>query len=351
MAGIIVKEIATVKGEMKMMGDRGRGWKWKRFVFVLCAVGFLVCEASRVNAQQEEPVWKWTPEQIQSHVNKVRSGKDLTPKRWPNGARVAVSLSFDFDTEPVWLGFQKQQSPSYMSRGEYGARAGMPRIMALLDKYKIPATFFIPAISMVLHPEVVEDIKKRPHHEFGFHSYVHENPMELTEKEEREVYDKAMKIFVEKVGKRPVGFRSAAWDLTPATIRLVKEMGFLYDSSMMADDRPYELVTEGQASGVVELPVEWILDDWPYFQLSWSSHHVGLRNPNDVYSVWAGEFDGAYAEGSTFILVMHPQVIGHRYRMQMLERLVAYMKKKPGVWFATHEQIARYVQEQGESSQ
>jgi hypothetical protein len=73
---------------------------------------------------------------------------------------------------------------------------------------------------------------------------------------------------------------------------------------------------------------------------------VGLRNPNDVYSVWAGEFDGAYAEGSMFILVMHPQVIGHRYRMQMLERLITYMKKKPGVWFATHEQIARYVQEQ-----
>jgi len=333
------------------MEERGRVrvWKqrWQNSVIVLVTTGFLVWIAPRANAQQEEPAWKWSPEQIQSHVSKVRAGKDLTPRRWPNGARVAVSLSFDFDSEPVWLGYQKQQSPSYMSRGEYGARAGMPRILALLDKYKIPATFFVPATSMVLHPEVVDDIKKRPQHEFGFHSYVHENPLELSEKEERDVYDKAMKIFVERVGKRPVGFRSAAWDLTPATIRLVKEMGFLYDSSMMADDRPYELMTEGQASGVIELPVEWILDDWPYFQVSWASHHVGLRNPNDVYSVWAGEFDGAYAEGSTFILVMHPQVIGHRYRMQMLERLITYMKKKPGVWFATQEQIVRYVQEQG----
>ena len=346
-----MKEIESVKGEAKMVGDRDkdrdRGRGWERFVVVLLMISFMGYTAPKAYAQQEEPVWKWTPEQIISHVNKVRSGKDLTPKRWPNGARVAVSLSFDFDTEPVWLGFQKQQSPSYMSRGEYGARAGMPRILAMLDKYKIPATFFIPAISMVLHPEVIDDIKQRPQHEFGFHSYVHENPLELTEQEEREVYEKAMKIFVEKVGKRPVGFRSAAWDLTPATIRLVKEMGFLYDSSMMADDRPYELVTEGQASGVIELPVEWILDDWPYFQLSWSSHHVGLRNASDVYSVWASEFDGAYAEGSTFILVMHPQVIGHRYRMQMLERLVTYMRKKPGVWFATQEQIAQYVQERG----
>jgi peptidoglycan/xylan/chitin deacetylase (PgdA/CDA1 family) len=318
----------------------------KLFVVVLFTASFLIYGAAKVYTQQEEPVWKWSPEQIQKHVNKVRAGKDLTPRRWPNGARVAVGLSFDFDTEPVWLGMQKQQSPSYMSRGEYGARAGIPRILAMLDKYKIPATFFIPAVSMVLHPEALEEIKKRPQHEFGFHSYIHENPLELTEQEEREVYEKAMAIFVEKVGKRPVGFRSAAWDLTPVTIRLVKEMGFLYDSSMMADERPYEIMTEGQASGLVELPVEWILDDWPYFQLNWAGHHIGLRNPNDVYAVWTGEFDSAYAERSMFILVMHPQVIGHRYRMQMLERLIAYMKKKPGVWFATHEQIARYVQEQ-----
>ena len=114
----------------------------------------------------------------------------------------------------------------------------------------------------------------------------------------------------------------------------------------MADDDPYTLVAEGKDSGVIELPVEWILDDWPYFQLSWSSHHVGLRTADDVYSIWSQEFDGAYAEGGMFILVTHPQVIGHRYRIQMLDRLISYMKKKPGVWFATHEQIARYVQEQ-----
>ena len=138
MAGIIVKEIEPVKGEAKMVGDRERGWE--KFLVVLFVTSFMMYTAPKAYAQQEEPVWKWTPEQIITHVNKVRSGKDLTPKQWPNGARVAVSLSFDFDTEPVWLGFKKQQSPSYMSRGEYGARAGMPRILAMLDKYKIPAT-------------------------------------------------------------------------------------------------------------------------------------------------------------------------------------------------------------------
>ncbi len=320
-------------------------------VFIGVMLSLLFGLKTTTSAEEgHDPVWKWTPEQIQQHVNTVRSGKNLNPKRWPNGAKVAVSLSFDFDTEPVWLGFQNQRSPSYMSRGEYGARAAMPRILALLDKYQIPATFFIPAASMILHPQELQDVLKRPQHEIGFHSYVHENPMELSEQEEREVYEKAMRIFVEKVGKRPVGFRSAAWDLTPATIKLVKEMGFLYDSSMMADDRPYTLVAEGEDTGLIELPVEWILDDWPYFQLSWATHHVGLRTADEVYSIWAGEFDGAYEEGTTYILVMHPQVIGHRYRMQMLERLIQYMRSKPGVWFATHEQIARYVQEQAKES-
>jgi peptidoglycan/xylan/chitin deacetylase (PgdA/CDA1 family) len=298
------------------------------------------------HGDSETPLWQLSPAQIAAQVNVVRAGADLTPKSWPNGAKVAVSFSFDVDTEPVWMGFQKQTSPSYMSRGEYGARVGLPRIIKLLERHEITSTFFIPAISMLLHPDIMLALRKHPEYEIGFHSYVHENPIGLSEAEERSVYEKAMKIFVAEVGKKPVGFRSAAWDLTPATIKLVQEMGFLYESSMMADDRPYQLLSEGKDTGLVELPVEWILDDWPYFQVSWPSKHVAMRNADDVYSIWKEEFDGAYAEGTAYILTMHPQVIGHRYRMQMLDRLVTYMKSKPGVWFATHEQIARYVKEQ-----
>lgn len=295
---------------------------------------------------QKEPIWTWSPEQIIKHVNTVRAGRDLTPKQWPNGAKVAVSLSFDFDTEPVWIGFQEQDSPSYMSRGEYGARAAMPRVLSLLRKHDIPASFFIPAMSMELHPEVIKELRAEPRYEIGFHSYVHENPMQLTEIEERQVYARAMEIFVKHVGRKPVGFRSAAWDLTESTIRIVKDMGFLYESSMMADDRPYALMANGQDTGLVELPVEWILDDWPLFQLSWPSKHVAIRNADDVFSIWRDEFDGAYEEGTVYVLTMHPQVIGHRYRMKMLDRLITHMKSKPGVWFATHEEIVRYVKEQ-----
>jgi peptidoglycan/xylan/chitin deacetylase (PgdA/CDA1 family) len=291
----------------------------------------------------DRPIWQWTPEEIVSHVNTVRAGRDLTPPSWPDGARVAVSFSFDFDTEPVWIGFQEQSSPSYMSRGEYGARAGMPRVLKFLRKHELPATFFIPAMSMELHPEVIKQLRDQPRYEIGFHSYVHENPMRLSAAEERNIYAQALAIFERHVGRKPVGFRSAAWDLTASTISIVKEMGFLYESSMMADDRPYALMASGQDTGLVELPVEWILDDWPLFQISWPSKHVSIRNAEDVYSIWKEEFDGAYEEGTTFILTLHPQVIGHRYRMQMMDRLVTYMKSRPGVWFATHEEIARHV--------
>ena len=316
---------------------------------LLVTMTVLPCTAAFAHGDgtpHEQPIWTWTPEQITQHVSRVRAGDDLTPKSWPGGARVAVSISFDFDTEPVWIGFQEQSSPSYMSRGEYGARAGMPRILKLMDKHDIPGTFLIPAMTMELHPEVVAKLKDRDDVEIGFHSYVHENPMRLTAAEERKVYAQAMDIFMKHVGRKPVGFRSAAWDLTESTVSIVKEMGFLYESSMMADDRPYALMVNGKDTGLVELPVEWILDDWPLFQISWPDKHVAARNADDVYSIWKEEFDGAYEEGTMYILTTHPQVIGHRYRMAMLDRLIAYMKSKDGVWFATHEEIARYVKEQ-----
>jgi len=156
-------------------------------------------------------------------------------------------------------------------------------------------------------------------------------------------YKKGLDLFVRHSGERPLGFRSAAWDLTPHTIELIQQLGFRYDSSLMADDRPYRLVSRGHPTPLVELPVEWILDDWPYFQLDWDSGHVGLRDPAEVYAIWREEFDVARDEGGLFLLTLHPQVIGHRHRIRMLERLIVYIKSRPGVWFATHAAIAAHV--------
>ena len=310
-----------------------------------CLLIVLVRLVSPAFASGDQPIWKLPPDTIRDQVNSgVRAGANLKPTQWPNGARVAVSISFDFDTEALWLGFYKQSSPSYMSRGEYGARAGLPRILNLLDKHEIPATFFIPVMSMVLHPEGLKQILKRPQHELAFHSYVHESVIEFRGNEERETYQKAVAKFVELTGRRPVGFRSGAWDLTPQTLDVVKELGFLYDSSLMADDEPYTIVSAGVDTGIIELPIEWMLTDTPFFQGQWVNRLTAVRPTEHVFSIWSEEFDGAYADGGMFILVLHPQVIGRRSRIQMMDRLIAYMKKKSGgVWFATHEQIARHV--------
>jgi peptidoglycan/xylan/chitin deacetylase (PgdA/CDA1 family) len=307
-----------------------------------CFIAFSIVVPGPVLAQ-DTARWQKSPDDIRQATTRIRAGKDLTPVAWPGGATVAVALSFDVDTELVWLGDVAEESPSTMSRGEYGARTGLPRILALLAKHDIPASFFIPAMSMELHPEIVSLIRSDKRHEFGFHSFAHENPMALSVESERAAYEKGLALFEKHVGHRPVGFRSAAWDLTPATIGIVASLGFVYDSSLMADDRPYELLSDGQPTGLVELPVEWILDDWPYFQLDWGGGQVSIRNADDVFSIWRDEFDVAHEEGTVFVLTMHPQVIGHRYRIKMLDRLVEHIKTRPGVWFATHEQIAEYV--------
>jgi peptidoglycan/xylan/chitin deacetylase (PgdA/CDA1 family) len=180
-------------------------------------------------------------------------------------------------------------------------------------------------------------------HEVGLHGWIHERNSQLDEPTERDLLKKAADTLTTAAGRRPVGMRTPSWDYSPSTVKIAKELGLLYDSSLMADDRPYEVLAGGQPTGIVELPVEWILDDYPYFWMDRFSTIRPTMTPDEVLSIWKGEFDGAYEERGMFILTMHPHVIGHRARIAMLDRLVTYMKSKPGVWFATHEQIARHV--------
>jgi peptidoglycan/xylan/chitin deacetylase (PgdA/CDA1 family) len=290
--------------------------------------------------------WTLSEPQIREIVTRVRAGRDLTPKTWPDNARVAVGLSFDLDNETGALR-DNLSSPSLLSQGQYGSRAGLPRVLGLLDRHGIAASFFVPAVSAILYPDSIKAITAPRRHEVGLHGWIHERNSQLDRATEHELLARAVKTLEMMTGTRPVGMRTPSWDYSPHTIEIAKELGLLYDSSLMADDRPYEVNVGGRPTGIVELPVEWILDDYPYFWMDRSSTVRPTMTPDEVYSIWKAEFDGAYEERGMFILTMHPHVIGHRARMAMLERLVAYMKSKPGVWFATHEQIARHVKPQG----
>ena len=289
----------------------------------------------------DDPAWKWPESRWRAVVGKVRAGRSLLPSAWPEGAKVAVALSFDFDNETPALR-DGQTSPGVLSQGQYGARAALPRVLALLERNRIPASFFVPAVSAKLYPDEVKRIAAAGH-EVGLHGWIHERNSLLAEADERELMRRAMDTLTEIAGRKPTGIRTPSWDYSPNTAKLVKELGLLYDSSLMADDSPYELLVEGVPTGIVELPVEWILDDYPYFGMDRFSTVRPHSSPADVYEIWAAEFDRAYEEGGLFVLTMHPHVIGHRSRITMLEQLVRHMRSRPGVWFATHEQVARYV--------
>jgi peptidoglycan/xylan/chitin deacetylase (PgdA/CDA1 family) len=285
--------------------------------------------------------WQWDLPRIQALVNQVRAGRDLTPREWPGGARVAVALSFDMDAEAGFLTFG-HHSPQALSRGQYGPRVGVPRILDLLETHGIPATFFIPAISGQLHPQAVDAIlQAAPKHEIGVHGWLHERITELDPREERDLTSRAFEWWTGRLGRAPRGIRTTSWDFTAETLAIIRDLGFLYDSSLMGDDRPYEIVAAGERTGLIELPVEWILDDYTYYSFDWQTHAYHRMADSGVYEIYQAEFDAAYAERTLFLLTMHPFITGHRSRLSVLQRLIRHMMSQPGVWFGTHEAVAQ----------
>ena len=297
--------------------------------------------ASAAGDRSAEP-WNWTEEEVRSAVDQVRAGRDLNPASWPGGARVAVLLSYDVDNETVQGLRTGEVSIGPLSQGQYGSRVALPRIVDLMDREEVPSTFFFPAWSLKLAPQQATIIQASGMHEIAVHGWIHELNTALDGPTEERLLRQAVDAIEEITGTRPVGYRAPSWNHSPNTLRIVRDLGFLYESSLMADDRPYELVQNGEPTGVVELPVEWILDDAPLFNPRGNSY----MNPRDVMQVWIDEFDMAWEEGTMFLLTMHPHVSGHRSRIVALAGLIEHMKAKGGVWFATHEEAALYVREQ-----
>ncbi|MFT4889069.1 MAG: peptidoglycan/xylan/chitin deacetylase (PgdA/CDA1 family) [Pseudohongiellaceae bacterium] len=314
-------------------------------VTLLCVFTLTACQLpAELSSQAQDPTapWDWSEEFVRGAVNQVRAGRNLNPESWPNGARVAVLLSFDVDNETVMGLRTGQVSIGPLSQGQYGHRVALPRILDLIDKEEIPATFFFPAWSLKIAPQQARIIKASGRHEIAVHGWIHELNTALDAETEERLLQKATDEIEDITGKRPVGYRAPSWNHSPNTLTIVRKMGFLYESSLMHDDRPYELVQNGEATGMVELPVDWILDDAPLFNPRGNSY----MNPRDVMQVWIDEFDKAWEEGTMFSLTMHPHVSGHRSRIVALEGLIEHIKAKGGVWFGTHEQAARYVRAQ-----
>src|SRR5262245_16247186 len=302
---------------------------------------FWVAALAVGSAQQQgpnQPGTKWTDDQLRQAIEMARVGRKLTPKTWPNKARVAVALSFDTDSEAPLLR-DGTTSPTSLSASDFGAEAGVPRILSMLAGHQIPATFFMTGVDAMLHPEMLQAILKSGRHEVGVHGWIHEFPPRLDAAEEERLLDQAIAYLTKATGKRPAGYRAPSWAFSNATLDLIVKKAFLYDSSLQALDEPYEIVSRGKNNGLTELAIDWTLTETPFL-----GQNGRLASPALLYQLYRDEFDGAYSEGTMFILTLHPYLSGHRAPMKHLAEFVRYMKSKPGVWFATCEQIAKYVQ-------
>lgn len=260
---------------------------------------------------------------------------------WPDGAEVAVSLTFDVDAESLYLGASSdyERRLTSLSTGRFGIVRGLPRILDLLAAYSIPATFYVPGFTVDRYPEEIAAIAAAGH-EVGHHGYLHLRSDLVDEATQRQEIERGLETLESRLGITPSGYRSPAWELTPETFRLLAEFGFAYDSSCMGDDRPY--VEELDELAILELPVHWSLDDWPYF--AWSGDGGGsLADPDTFGRIWRNEFESAVADRRHVTFTMHPEVIGRGYRMAALERLIEEMKASTDVWFARHEAVAALV--------
>ena len=270
---------------------------------------------------------------------------------WPGGVQCAAMLSFDVDGVSSWIRRDPEFSrlPSLMSMAEYGPSVATPRILDLLDKYSIPASFYIPGYVAETHPRLVEDIAARGH-EVAHHGYMHEAPASMSPGEESEVLDRGTEILAGITGTAPAGYRSPGWELSEVSLDLLRERGFLYDSSLMGDDAPYLLETDPAGRPMVEVPIHWLLDDAPNFVYAPSANRLGpMRGPDEVFSNWAAEFEGLYHYGRAFTLTMHPQYIGRPGRLRMLERLINHIQSFPNVEFMRIIDAARlWLPDEGE---
>jgi peptidoglycan/xylan/chitin deacetylase (PgdA/CDA1 family) len=261
---------------------------------------------------------------------------------WPSGTTSAAALTFDFDAESVWLAMDPENAnrPGVLSQARYGPRVGLPLILELLAQKAVRATFFIPGVNVTLHPAAVASII-RDGHEVASHGYTHTRPSRLTRDEERRELQRSVKLLT-AAGAVVTGYRSPGWDASPSTLDLLEEQGLVYASQFMDDLRPYR----HPGRRLIELPVQWILDDWPHFGWHAGDSARTIKGAREVEEIWSEEFEGIHECGGSTILTMHPQVTGRPSRVALLGRMIDRLQSAGDVWIATCAEIAAHVDAQ-----
>ncbi len=267
---------------------------------------------------------------------------------WPDGATAAASFCFDLDAESAVLASTPSAASrmSVMTHQSYGPLVGVPRLLRLLDRYAISATFFVPGYSARRYPDTVRAIADAGH-EIAHHGYLHEPLGGATESDERDYLDRGLAALEEVTGNRPVGYRAPMWELNYRSPALLAERGFLYDSSLMDGDSPYELATGRGDESIVEIPIQWALDDWEqYCYLPGLVEYGVIESPAKCREMWSLELRATTSEGGCFVLTAHPFLTGRPSRALALAEVMEQAADAPHVWVATMAQIATHVRAQ-----
>jgi cytosine deaminase len=282
------------------------------------------------------------------HAWAVRDAtRPADPVTWPGGATAAAILSFDLDAEAVVLTADPSNATrlSVMSHQAYGPLTGVPRILRLLQRHELRATFYVPGYTAERYPELVGKIVDAGH-EIAHHGYLHEAVRGMSPADEAAMLDRGLAALKRVAGLRPVGYRAPMWETTYATPGLLLDRGFEYDSSLMDCDVPYVLAEHGgpDARSLVEIPVHWALDDWEQYAYVPEVFGSGLiESPAKVLEMWSLELRAIYDDGGCFSLTNHPFLSGRPARLRALEQLIEMMKSLPTLWIAPAGDVARHV--------
>jgi peptidoglycan-N-acetylglucosamine deacetylase len=270
------------------------------------------------------------------------------PIAWPAGVAAAACLTFDMDAEAPMLtaDMSSISRMTPMSHQSYGPLVGVPRILALLDRQEVKATFFIPGYSAHRYPDVVRAVAEAGH-EIAHHSYFHENTIGMDAKTEAAMIDLGLRALRDTAGVRPEGYRAPMWEMNFHTPGLLAERGFLYDSSLMDSDHPYVLAVnadDGAAATIVEVPVSWGLDDWEQYAFLPGLTGSGvIESPAKALEMWTLELEAMHRLGAAFVLCCHPFLSGRPSRAEVLEQLIERMKSLDGLWITTVAEVARHT--------
>lgn len=258
---------------------------------------------------------------------------------WPEGKRCAVVFSLDLDAESPFLWISRGQDVKHLGEIEqrrFGPRQGLARVAKLFEEYGIRGSFYVPGVVAETYPGLLPFLVEGDH-EIAHHGYYHERIEAIPAPQAEQWLAQAQDLFRAQTGLTGLGHRAPSWEMTADFLQVLERRGVSYDSSLMGFDHPY------QVGNMVEVPVQWMVDDALYFRYTNSTRDkTHPANPAAVLESWIEEFEGVRETGGLFMLTIHDWISGRGQRLRLLRKLIEHIRRDPQVWWARADEVAAW---------